>query len=402
MSSRDEFPESVKRAIALRVNNRCSNPSCGASTSGPQLEPERSLNIGVAAHITAASPGGPRYDPNLSEEERASAANGIWLCQNCAKLVDNDTRRFPESVLRRWKETAEAHALDSIGRQSPFDGSLAPKLRVLEDEATAAPRAIAPDLSNSNLIEELSRSIPADVETYHQIELLDRGHGAAGQPYAILGVGRNHGWDWDIIFLCAGEMGWEVVARTAVGGQKGYVPIVLYVPGRPGALVLTHVAGYGTGVFRRSTSWYRIARTEPIPLLTYPLSFYVVGWGMPFDRKLTTKVLSMPRRLQSGAELELAFTIEYSIGQQFEHGSTDSLLFSSEHRLSLDWDDAAGTFVPHTSKDDLGQIDELWNEGTDDWVTRNFAKLKHLALNGTPRQQQFIRHHLLPETTSKS
>jgi hypothetical protein len=52
-----------------------------------QIKP---LILGVAAHITAASPDGPRYDQNLSSEQRKSPDNGIWLCQNCAKLVDND------------------------------------------------------------------------------------------------------------------------------------------------------------------------------------------------------------------------------------------------------------------------------------------------------------------------
>lgn len=65
------------------------------------------VNIGVAAHITAASPNGPRYDPDLSPTERRAAANGIWLCQNCAKLVDSDVVRFTPKRLRAWKDEAE-------------------------------------------------------------------------------------------------------------------------------------------------------------------------------------------------------------------------------------------------------------------------------------------------------
>lgn len=40
----------------------------------------------------------------------------LWLCQNCAKLVDNDTARFPETTLREWKQNAETEALASVGR----------------------------------------------------------------------------------------------------------------------------------------------------------------------------------------------------------------------------------------------------------------------------------------------
>ena len=113
---RDEFTEEVKRTIAARVGYVCSNPDCRARTSGPQVEATRALNVGVAAHITAASPGGARYDESTLPEERRHADNGIWLCQNCAKLVDNDADRFPSTLLREWKARAEKDALSRIGK----------------------------------------------------------------------------------------------------------------------------------------------------------------------------------------------------------------------------------------------------------------------------------------------
>ena len=91
---RDDFDEKTKDLLAKRVGYRCSNPNCRQLTSGPQADSNKSLNIGVAAHITAAAKGGPRYDENISLEERASIENGIWLCQNCAKLIDNDPKRY--------------------------------------------------------------------------------------------------------------------------------------------------------------------------------------------------------------------------------------------------------------------------------------------------------------------
>lgn len=89
---RDDFPSGTKDILARRVGMKCSN--CNKATSGPQANPSKALNIGVAAHITAAAPGGPRYDPSLSALERSGIENGIWLCQDCAKLIDNDVRRY--------------------------------------------------------------------------------------------------------------------------------------------------------------------------------------------------------------------------------------------------------------------------------------------------------------------
>jgi len=113
---RDDFPEDVKRVLSFRVSTACSNPLCQADTSGPQEDPDKAVNLEVAAHITSASPGGARYNPSLTPEQRSDIDNGIWLCQNCAKLIDNDIPQHPESILRAWKTLAEHQAAMSVGK----------------------------------------------------------------------------------------------------------------------------------------------------------------------------------------------------------------------------------------------------------------------------------------------
>lgn len=107
---RDDFSAAVKELLAKRVGFRCSNPACRQLTSGPQTDPMKAVNVGVASHITAASVGGPRYAPSLTPDERSHPNNGVWLCQNCGKLVDNDAIRYPEMLLREWKRSAEEAA----------------------------------------------------------------------------------------------------------------------------------------------------------------------------------------------------------------------------------------------------------------------------------------------------
>ena len=119
----DDFSDTVKKALAARVGHLCSNPECRALTSGPQDDSAKAVNIGVAAHITAASPGGPRYDPDLLPEERSAPSNGIWLCQNCAKLIDNDPTRFTVEVLKKWKTDAEKEAKTRVGKTAPINES---------------------------------------------------------------------------------------------------------------------------------------------------------------------------------------------------------------------------------------------------------------------------------------
>jgi hypothetical protein len=124
----DDFSDRVKKALADRVGHLCADPECRALTSGPQEDPAKAVNIGVAAHITAASAGGPRYDPDLLPEERSASSNGIWLCQNCAKLIDNDVARFSVEILKAWKADAEAEAKSRVGKIAATASNHAPRL----------------------------------------------------------------------------------------------------------------------------------------------------------------------------------------------------------------------------------------------------------------------------------
>lgn len=115
---RDDFDVGTKDILAHRVGFRCSNPTCRKSTSGPQVDPIKAINIGVAAHIKAASKGGKRYDSSQTLEQRRSADNGIWLCQSCSKLIDSDETRYTVESLQAWKSQAEAIALKELEEKS--------------------------------------------------------------------------------------------------------------------------------------------------------------------------------------------------------------------------------------------------------------------------------------------
>lgn len=114
MSERDDFRKPTIRQLADQVRNTCSNPDCRAPTMGPDSSGEKTVNIGVAAHITAAAPGGKRYDPNLTSEQRRHISNGIHLCFSCSKLIDSDEQQFTVEELNSWKRGALSEALEAI------------------------------------------------------------------------------------------------------------------------------------------------------------------------------------------------------------------------------------------------------------------------------------------------
>lgn len=111
---RDNFPKITKEILAKRVGYKCSNPNCRKITIGPHSTENKVLNLGVAAHITAASYGGPRFSAEMTTDERKSLKNGIWLCQNCAKLIDTDLNEYTTKELLNWKLIAEKESLSVI------------------------------------------------------------------------------------------------------------------------------------------------------------------------------------------------------------------------------------------------------------------------------------------------
>ena len=110
MKRADDFLETTKEVLGKRVAYLCSRASCRRPTAGPHTSENKATLVGVAAHICAASPGGPRFDPSMSPEQRRSPENGLWLCAYCATEIDKDPERFPTTLLRQWKADAEVEA----------------------------------------------------------------------------------------------------------------------------------------------------------------------------------------------------------------------------------------------------------------------------------------------------
>ncbi len=55
----------------------------------------------------------------MASEVRKAAENGIWLCQNCAKLIDNDEQKYTVHLLEQWKTLSEQAALLDIENRVP-------------------------------------------------------------------------------------------------------------------------------------------------------------------------------------------------------------------------------------------------------------------------------------------
>ena len=119
--NRDDFSQATIETLAKRVTYMCSNPDCRKMTIGPNTDKNKATSIGVAAHIKAAAPGGKRYDPTMTSEQRSDITNGIWLCQSCSKLIDTDETKYTVELLNEWKYLAEKKSEQGISKEGKLD-----------------------------------------------------------------------------------------------------------------------------------------------------------------------------------------------------------------------------------------------------------------------------------------
>lgn len=83
---RIEFSDKVKDIIRHRAGYRCCK--CDRTLVGPGATTSDYVELGQCAHIYAAKPTGPRGQSHLTEEQLKSPENGLYLCNDCHKLID--------------------------------------------------------------------------------------------------------------------------------------------------------------------------------------------------------------------------------------------------------------------------------------------------------------------------
>jgi len=154
--ARDDFSKRVIETLRTRVASRCSNPSCRIPTSGPSETVEKSVIIGIASHICAAAIGGPRYDHDMTRDQRKSIENGIWLCSGCSIKIDRDVKKYTVELLRGWKNEAEETADNELGNRIPDKDEI---IHTVSSALTGLPTKFIP-----NAIANVHKSSNASLE----------------------------------------------------------------------------------------------------------------------------------------------------------------------------------------------------------------------------------------------
>jgi hypothetical protein len=144
-----QYHPAVRAALAALCGGTCYWPGCpepvirfvdGAPVSNLQI-----------AHIRAAEPGGPRYLPGMTAEERKAFSNLILLCHPHHTTVDKRRPQdFPAETLQKWK----------AAREKDHEAALSRLREVTPEGLQRALAAILADRDKRlhNLLERLERS----------------------------------------------------------------------------------------------------------------------------------------------------------------------------------------------------------------------------------------------------
>lgn len=111
------YKQSDLKRLFVLSGCECANPFC----NNKLIAKDYTSILGEICHIEAASPDGPRYNPNQTDDERRGFDNLILLCESCHKIIDNKTneRQYPVELLQKWKRSHQEKILNRKNSNFP-------------------------------------------------------------------------------------------------------------------------------------------------------------------------------------------------------------------------------------------------------------------------------------------
>lgn len=109
--ARQYKPATVRRLDTLS-GNQCAAPDCTRKLIGRD---NKSI-VSKICHIEAASDNGPRFNPNMTDDERRHFDNLILLCDECHTIIDNknNDKKYSVELLREWKLNHESKKISAL------------------------------------------------------------------------------------------------------------------------------------------------------------------------------------------------------------------------------------------------------------------------------------------------
>ena len=102
--------QEVLRELYIKSGNECAYPECHNV-----LVDENGKFVGEVCHIEAAMPGGERFNPNMTNEDRRSFGHLMLMCHH-HHVVTDDVEKYTVEKLKEMKRNHEAKYSGIIGQ----------------------------------------------------------------------------------------------------------------------------------------------------------------------------------------------------------------------------------------------------------------------------------------------
>lgn len=106
MSKARDYKRTTIRRLDILSGNQCAQPECTKQL----IAFDHETIVSKICHIEAAEPGGPRYNLDMTDDERRHYDNLILLCDECHNVIDNvvNEDKYPVILLKQWKKDHES------------------------------------------------------------------------------------------------------------------------------------------------------------------------------------------------------------------------------------------------------------------------------------------------------
>lgn len=107
-----DYTRTTLRRLDTLSGNECTAPDCDnrfIARDGQSI-------VSKICHIEAASSEGPRFNPNMTDDERRDFNNLILLCDECHTIIDNKENedKFPVKLLKEWKDNHHSKIIQRL------------------------------------------------------------------------------------------------------------------------------------------------------------------------------------------------------------------------------------------------------------------------------------------------
>ncbi len=93
----------TNRQLDMLSGGKCYCPECNKSL----IRREGKKIFAEICHIEAANSGGPRFNKDMSDDDRRHFDNLILLCRDCHDTIDTNPDEYPVLLLKQWKQNRE-------------------------------------------------------------------------------------------------------------------------------------------------------------------------------------------------------------------------------------------------------------------------------------------------------